>query len=138
MSKKEETKNVFIPYGIGHTKKYKKSVVCDYCVEVSDDVDKVTRITSDIELLLRQKAKCRAIGPEILRDYVQNLERDMPEQHNFTDDELFMLIEPKCINNLTTAFEYSRYLKDNGDKIKDKYSEMVAFHKRRNEQIKES
>ncbi len=127
MSKKET--ELFIPYGIGHTKRYTKSIVCDYLVDTSDDDDKVVKINNDVNLLLRQKTLHRVIGVDLLRDYVNNLQRDLPEQYNFTDDELFQLIEPKSINNLTTGFQYAKYIQSNGESIRKKFDELKTYKK---------
>lgn len=120
---------VKIVYGAGHTRRYNKSIVADFLVTSSDDVDKVTKIHSDINLLLRQKNVHKSIGIENLRDYVEHLQMSEPEKHNFTDDELFSMIEPKSINNLTTMFEYARYIQDRSEKIKEKYDELIKAKK---------
>lgn len=110
-------------YGASHSKFYSKSVVADYLVE-QDDTTKEVKLISDLHLLLRQQKVHNSIGVNLLRDYVQNMELKRPDKHDFTDDELFRLIEPKDINNITTAYEYARYLKDNSDKVKSRYDDL--------------
>lgn len=114
---------VKVPYGISHTKKYTKSLVADFLVERDKDSNMCTFI-NDINLLLRQKSLHRTIGVDHLRNYVEQLEQKQPERHNFTDEELFKMIEPKSVNNLTTGYEYARYLQENSDKMKDAYKRM--------------
>lgn len=113
-----------IPYGSKHTKKYVKSVVADFLVEENEDKSEM-QIISDINLLLRQKSKHRAVGIDLLRDYVDNLQYKQPIQHNFTDEELFSLIEPRFVNNHTTMYEYARYMQEHSNQMKAKYDELV-------------
>lgn len=120
-----------ISYGADHTKKYVKSVVADFLVEENEDKSEM-QIISDINLLLRQKSKHRVVGLDLLRDYVDNLQYKQPVQHNFTDDELFSLIEPKFINNHTTMYEYARYMQEHGKQMKAKYDELVKAKERYN------
>lgn len=122
-------KQVSIPYGIDHTKHYTKSIFADFLVETSNDEDKIVIINSDVNLILRQKTLHRKIGLDNIRDYVQNLQRETGEYHNFSDDELFQLIEPKSINTMTDAFEYSRYLKHSSDDVRKRYDKLVADKK---------
>lgn len=116
-------KALFVPYGVGHTKHYTKSIVADYLVERSTDSDEIV-YRSDVHLLLRQKSIHRKIGLDLLRNYVQGLEQQEIDKHDFTDDELFKLIEPKSINNLTTAYEYARYLQDNSEQVKSRFDKL--------------
>lgn len=128
-----DNKKVVVPYGLGHSKFYTKSVVADYLVDVSRDEDKVTKVNSDVNLLLRQKTLHRRIGVDLLRDYVDNLQRDLPEHHNFTDDELFHLIEPKSINNLTTGYEYAKYIQASGETMRKRFEELKSLKKQRDD-----
>lgn len=124
-------------YGLQHSKKYIKSVVADFLVNSStDDEDKEVKINSDINLLLRQKTIHRSVGIDLLRDYVQNLQRENSEQYNFSDDELFSMIEPREINNLTTMYEYARYMQDNSKQIKSKFEELVKSKEKYYESLK--
>lgn len=123
MANKENNKVVNIPYGVSHTKKYQPSVLASLLVERSFDDDSVTFI-SDVNLLLRQKTLQRRVGVDLLRDYVQSLERTQTEKHDFSDDELFQLIEPKAVNNITTFYEFAKYLQHNSETIKSKYVQM--------------
>lgn len=111
---------VSVPYGVSHSKRYNPSIVVDYLVERDDETNEVC-INSDINLLLRQKTLQRRIGVDLLRDYVNNLEREQSQKHDFSDDELFQLIEPKDVNNITTAYQFAKYLQNNSENIKSKY-----------------
>lgn len=119
----KETKKVRIFYGASHSKTYTKSVVSDFLVD-KDKENGFTKYHSDVNLLLRQQSLHKKIGVDLLRDYVNGLEISERDKHDFTDDELFSLIEPKEINNLTTAYEYAKYLKKNSDDIKKRYKDM--------------
>lgn len=119
------TKQVNIPFGLGHTKFYSKSIISDFLVDRDEDGN-IVQVNSDVNLLLRQKTLHRKVGIENLRDYVDNLmvadkSDGMP---NFTDDELFQLIEPKSINNLTTAYEYAKYLQANSKEVKNRFEQI--------------
>lgn len=123
MATKEQS--VKIPFGLGHTKFYSKSIISDFLCE-RDEQGNIVTISSDVNLLLRQKTMHRKVGIEQLRDYVQNLMHENKDtQHNFTDDELFQLIEPKSINNLTTSYEYAKYLQANSKDVKQRYDKLV-------------
>lgn len=122
MSGKKDIPNV---YGLGHSKFYTKSVVADFLID-RDDNGNVININSDVNLILRQKSLYRKVGIENLRDYVQNLmhEDKTRDMRDFSDDELFQLIEPKSINNITTAYEYAKYLQAHSKQLKERYEDM--------------
>lgn len=122
MANKKDIPNV---YGLGHSKFYNKSVVADFLVDRDDDGN-IININSDVNLILRQKSIYRKVGVENLRDYVQNLmhEDKTRDMRDFSDDELFQLIEPKSINTLTTAYEYAKYLQANSKQLKERYENM--------------
>ena len=126
---------VTIMCGIAHTKRYTKSIVADFLVD-KDEENGFTKLHSDVNLLLRQKTIHRKIGLDALRDYVQNLERTETNKHDFTDDELFSMIEPKDINNLTTAYEYAKYLEHQSEAIKEKYKKMKKDKETYDEYVK--
>lgn len=122
MSKEKE---INLPYGVGHSKFYSKSVIADFLVDRDED-NKIVQINSDVNLLLRQKTIHRKIGIDNLRDYVDNLmindkSQGLPE---FSDDELFQLIEPKSVNNLTSCYQYAKYLQDHSKEVKAKLDEL--------------
>lgn len=116
-----------IPFGIAHSKFYNKSIVSDFLVD-RDDKKNILHINSDVNLILRQKTIHRKVGTDQLRDYVQGLMREFPDTPDFTDDELFQLIEPKSINNLTTCYEYASYLQSHQDDVKKRF-ESLKKHK---------
>lgn len=121
------TKQINIPYGVGHSKFYNKSIIADFLVDKDDD-NNISHINSDVNLLLRQKTIHRKVGIDQLREYVQGLMHDNPDMPDFTDDELFQLIEPKSINNLTTCYEYAKYLQANSKDVKSRF-ETLKKHK---------
>lgn len=111
-------------YGLGHTKKYTKSIVCDFLASVSSDEDKVVQFRSDVNLILRQKNLHNTIGIDNLRNYLQNLDQGQPISHHFSDDELFDLIDPKGVNTITDAFEFSKYIEKHDAEIKERYNNL--------------
>lgn len=119
------SKEINIPYGVGHSKFYSKSVISDFLVDRDED-NNIVHVNSDVNLLLRQKTIHRKIGIENLRDYIEGLmSQDKTDgMQNFSDDELFQLIEPKSVNNLTTCYEYAKYLQDNAEKVKAKFDDL--------------
>lgn len=114
-------------YGLAHTRFYTKSVISDYLVNTSDDG--VVEISSDVNLLLRQKTLHRKIGIEALRDYVDTLRVTQSDVPSYTDDELFQLIEPKAVNNLTTCYEYAKYLQSHQDEVKQRHESLKSRKK---------
>ncbi len=132
------SKTVEIPYGIGHTEYYQKSVVADFLLDVDESEERQCKLHNDINLILRQKTLHRQIGLDALRTYVQGLERQQAEQHDFTDEELFSLIEPKFINNMTTAYEYAKYLQENSKDVESRYKSIKGYKQRREEFINSS
>lgn len=135
MAIKNET-IIEVPFGLAHSNFYVKSIVRDYLFDVSNDDDKVCKLHSDINLILRQKTIHRNIGIPALRDYVQSLEFSQPDQHDFSDEELMQLIPPKDVNNLTTAFEYTRYIKNNEKQMKQNYDDLKKFKSDRENYLK--
>lgn len=135
MATKKQT-TVEIPFGIAHSNFYVKSIVRDYLIDVSSDEEKVCKLHSDINLILRQKTLHREIGIPALRDYVTSLEFVQSDKHDYSDEELLSLIPPRDVNNLTTAFEYTRYLKENEKQMKQRYNELKQFKSDRENYLK--
>lgn len=125
------SKDIQLPYGSSHTKRYSKSIISDLLVE-RDENGVIIGITNDVNLLLRQKTIHRKVGIDNLRDYVQGLMQESKDDSipNFSDDELFQLIEPKSINNLTTSYEYAKYLQEKAHDVRSRFDELVAKKKR--------
>lgn len=112
-----------------HSKKYQASIINPYLAD-KDEKDNIVKVHSDLYLLLRQQQLHKSIGLDNLRAYVDNMQR--PAQAslpNLTDDELFTLIEPKQINNITDAYQYSRYLQSHHEEIKSKYKDLCDKRK---------
>ena len=129
-----------LTFGISHSKEYKPSVIANYLVDKDSDGNFIKR-HSDAFLLLRQKKLQETIGTEAIRAYLdqmrQNAVQSVVPHDNLSDKELFALIEPKEVNNITTAYEFAKYLKDNSDKVKakhkelaDKKQQMINFNKK--------
>lgn len=118
-------------YGTSHSKFYKPSVVAPFLVE-KDSTGNVICYRSDRYLLLRQQSKANQIGAESIRRYLDGL-TDKTHHANsasLTDDELFSLIPPKAVNNLTTATEYLEYLASQEKELKVKSKELQDKHSR--------
>lgn len=129
----------FIRYAIGHSKKYSKSPVADFLIDSHGDSENDICLCNDIKLLLREKNLHKKIGSDLLRDYVESLQKQssLDSEHvNFSDEELFQLIEPKDINNLTTSYLYAKYIKDNESKLKSRYDDILASKKHYDAYIK--
>lgn len=123
---KEVEKVAYVRYGSGHTKLYTKSVVADFLCNRSDDEENETHFISDIHLLLRQKKLHDSIGVDALRAYLESIDNGTPQSHNFTDEELFQLIEPKGLNTITDRYQFAKYLQANQDDIKQKYENLKS------------
>ena len=124
---KEEKNKIVVPYGAGHTKKYTKSVVSDFLVE-RDPESGAVHYNSDIHLILRQKNLHKTIGIDVLRSYCESLDNGSPESHQFSDDELFQLIDPKGINTITDSYEFAKYIEKHSQEINSKYKELKDEH----------
>lgn len=115
-------------YGAQHSRKYKPSVVSSFLVD-RDDKGRVVKIHSDVHLLLHQENLQKKIGIDAIRNYIDQMHVNATPRPNLTDDELFGLIEPKEINNITDAWKFAKYLQDNSDKVKTAYNDYVAKRK---------
>lgn len=119
-----------LTYGISHSKEYKPSPVAKFLVEKNKETGRFLKRHSDAFLLLRQNKLQQSIGADVIRGYLDNLRAvhgsSMIPSENLTDDELFSLIEPKSVNNLTTAHEFAQYLKANKDKIVNDHKKLVS------------
>lgn len=116
-----------LTYGISHTKEYKPSIIAPFLIDKSKD-GKFLKRHSDAFLLLRQNKLQQTIGTDAIRAYLDNQRAaaiaSLIPHDNLTDDELFQLIEPKEVNNLTTAYEFAQYLEQNSKQIKAKHKEL--------------
>lgn len=126
--------NPCLSYGISHSKQYKPSIVSKFINERDEDGNLI-KCHSDAWLLLRQRKLQETIGAESIRRYIDNLrvQQTTSSASDLTDDELFALIPPKEVNNLTTSYEYSKYLQQNSDEFKKNYEKLTNM-KKRNEQ----
>lgn len=112
-------------YGKQHSRTYKPSVVAPFLVE-RDDKGRCVKIHSDVHLLLHEQNLQRKIGTDAIRNYIDSLYVNAEPRPALSDDELFGLIEPKEINNITDAWKFAKYLQDNSDKVKSAYKDYVA------------
>lgn len=124
-----------ILFGHKHSKKYKRPIISDFLTS-KDEHGNIIKRHSDLYLLLRQEHLKEAIGTEELRKYVDNLYQPQVTRPTFTDEELFQLIEPKDVDNITDAYNFARFLQDNDKKIRDKYNKIVESKKQVNEYFK--
>lgn len=119
-------------YGVSHTKSYKPSVISPFLIDKSAD-GKFLKRHSDAYLLLRQNKLQQTIGAEAIRSYLDQQRAvatsSLIPHDNLTDDELFQLIEPKDVNNLTTAYEFAQYLEQNSKQVKAKHKELATKQK---------
>ncbi|AXF52719.1 MAG: hypothetical protein [Microviridae sp.] len=122
-------------YGIDHSKFYNPSIVSNFLSEFDEKGNFIKR-HSDVHLLLRQQNLHKSIGVESLRRYFeqQNMAGNQTalfSTDNLSDDELFDLIEPKSINNLTSAYEFGRYLEAHDKELKQKVKDLRETRDRR-------
>lgn len=124
---KEYTK-MQILFGHGHSKKYKRPIISDFLTS-KDANGNIIKRHSDLYLLLRQEHLQHAIGVEEIRKYVDNLYQPQATRPTFTDEELFQLIEPKDVNNITDAYNFARFLQSKDDDIRERYGKMIESKK---------
>lgn len=121
-----------LTYGISHSKEYKPSIVGQILSDVDEDGNLIKH-HSDAYFLLRQNKLQQTIGAETVRAYIDQLRATQGsnaiDTANLSDDDLFGLIEPKEINNLTTAYEFSKYLASRSEQVKSKYNELCEKKK---------
>lgn len=114
-----------LTYGIRQTRTYKPSVVSPFLDERDSDGNLIKR-HSDVHLLLRQESLQKSIGVESLRQYLDRIHVNGNQAFstdNLTNDQLLDLIPPREINNLTTQYEWMKYLEDNENQLKLKLEE---------------
>lgn len=118
-------KKAKIRYGSSHSKKLKDSIISPFLRE-RDEEGNVIKIHSDVHLLLRQQNIVQTIGVDAVRQYLgQMLGSKSQTPENLSDEELFALIPPKEVNNLTTVYEYSKYLKEHETDFKNRYDKLI-------------
>lgn len=114
-----------IVYGSAHSKKLKPSVISPFLRE-KDENGRVLKVHSDVHLLLRQQNLVQSIGVDAVRQYLgQMLGNQSQTPENLSDEDLFALIPPKEVNNITTVYEYSQYLKEHESDFKARYDKLV-------------
>lgn len=118
-------------YGLRHSKQYVPDPISQFLYEKDDDGNLIKK-HSDIHLLLREKDLQKQIGTEVCRRYFESLQRSDSsiDTSSLTDDELFDLVPLKAVNNLTTSYEFSKYLEAHKKELKENY----AAYKKRLEQ----
>lgn len=123
-----EEKIIEIAYGSAHTNRYKPSIFAGVSVYHGKDYDEYH---NDIHLLLHQKDFEKKIGVDNLRRFIDTLDAHVashqPTTQDLSDEDLFKLIEPKSINNLTEAYEYSKYLKEKHEETKARIRAYKAY-----------
>lgn len=118
-------------YGVAHSRFYKPSIVSRLLGE-RDSKGEMQVIRTDAYLLLRQNNLEKQIGVESLRRYFDSLRGsfDFVDTSRLSDDELFSLIPPKGVNNLTTAQEYAEFLQAKSEEVISHGKEYVKKHNR--------
>lgn len=120
---------VNVSYGVGHSKKYRPSIISPVCMDCDED-GKIVHVHSDSYLLLRQEALSKRMGVEAIKSYFDSIRvQSVSSVPDLSDDELFSAIIPKEINNITDAYQYAKYLKDNHSEVKKRYDNLIAQHK---------
>lgn len=116
-------------FGLMHTKKYEPSVFSKFLHDVDDSSQQVQKLHSDVYMLLRQKSIDNQIGATAIREYIDSLRVNNTPTPQLTDDELFSLIEPREVNNITDAYKYAQYLEGNSVKVKNKLKDLEKKYK---------
>lgn len=119
-------------FGINHSKYYKPSVVSPF-LEEKDDKGRLIRRHSDVYLLLRQERLQKSIGVESLRAYISQMASRgevSPIPADMSDDDLFNLIEPKDVDNLTDAWKFGQYLNQRKEELTGKYNSLRKHYTR--------
>ena len=137
MEKKKETTATNLPpclqYGLSHSKRYVPSPIREFLVE-RDAESNFIKMKSDVHLLLHQKDMQKHIGTSVIQRYIdeqrQSAMQSLIPHENLTDDELFNLIEPKEVNNITTAYEFAKYLQSNSKEFNKRYNDAVEAKRR--------
>lgn len=107
-------------YGSKHTRRYVQSPIAQFLVERDDDGNMI-KIHSDVYLLLHQKNIQRHLGVDAIRSYLNSMIVPSSPMPDLSDDELMELIPPKDVNNLTTSYQYCKYLQEHSETIKQNY-----------------
>lgn len=118
-----------LTYGIRHSRYYVPSVVSPFLDERDKD-GKLIKRHNDVHLILRQEKLQRTIGIEALRRHFDSMRMNGNTSMStdaLTDDQLFDLIEPKAVNNLTTAYEWANYLQDHHKELQKKHKDYMKM-----------
>lgn len=107
-------------YGVKHSRRYKPSPLAQFLIE-RDDNGNMVKLHSDVYLLLHQKNIEKYLGADALRNYINQMISPSYERPDLSDDELMQLIPPKDVNNLTTSYQYCKYLQEHSEMIKQNY-----------------
>lgn len=125
-----------VNFGVENSQIYQPSVLSQVSVHKIGDQPYQIKISSDTHLLLRQKDLAKQLGADSLRSYIDSINQNAPSNlPKLSDDELFQLIEPKSINTLTDAYEYSKYIQSHQDDIKSRYSSIMKAQQLEQEQL---
>lgn len=119
-----------INYGLSHSKKYKPTIVSEFTCDRDDD-GRVLKVHSDVYLLLRQENISKKVGTNAIRDYIDSLVTQPSTTPQLTDDELFSMIEPKYIDNLTDAHKYAKFIEANSKDLQKRYKNLVQRYNSR-------
>lgn len=122
-------------YGIAHSKQYKPSVISAFLAD-RDDKGNLLKLRSDVHLLIHQKTLQRDVGTDVVRDYFDSIARHSDpsfDTSKLTNDQLFALIPPKAVNNLTTRWEYSRYLEEHDKELKQRFKDYKEAYEKQSD-----
>lgn len=112
---------------------YKPSVISPV---LFTEVDGMIKFHSDVNVLLRSKTAVKTLSPDVLRSYVDGIMRnhDSGVPNDMTDEQLFESILPRRLTDMTDVYQFTRYMHDNVEDIKDKISK---YNKERSNRVKQ-
>ena len=97
---------------------------------LKDNDGNLIRVMSDIEFILHNNSHRKYDVPaSVLRDYldkVQDLNLTQSfNHHKFSDEELIAALIPRDVNTITDAYQFSKYLRDHNETIKNRIDEYL-------------
>lgn len=119
---------------------YEPSVISTCCIS---DCDGMTKIHSDIHMILRERSLSDMISPSQFRQIVDDLTRDSrgSVDDGLTDDQRFETIIGRRLTEFTDVYQFTKYLDSHTDEVKasyEKYQKCLSDRKRLLDSIKPS
>lgn len=118
-----------VNYNIDNNIVFSPDAICK-CQSVFDDDGNVVRVMSDIEFILHNESHRKYdIPASVLRDYLDRAQSvDLTQSfnhHKFSDEQLVTALIPKDIGTITDAYQFSKYLSEHHQSIKQKIDNFV-------------